>query len=412
MAAETALFSGDNHEGSGPRWVDTEQGLAALVSELRAEQRYALDTEFHRERTYYPHLALVQVGWSGGIALVDPLAVDISPLAGVLRGDGTAVLHASEQDLEVLERACGSAPRRIFDTQLAAGFVGLSSPSLATLVERLLGRRMPKGDRLSDWTRRPLSRSQLEYAAADVAYLLDLHHALVDELRELGRVSWAEEECALLLDRSRRKSDPEEAWWRLKEARKLRRSARGVAQEVAAWRERAAAAADRPARFLLPDLAVVSISQQPPDSPVELRHVRGMDGRSLKRDQERELMAAIERGRALDESGLRLPPARPAERELRASAALGSAWIARRASQLRIDGALLGTRADLNALLRGDPDARLARGWRWSLVGAEIALLASGEAALAVDGPEGDLVLESRSRHPAPEPRRSRSAQG
>ena len=117
-----------------PVWIDTTADLVALVDRLLAEPRYAMDTEFHRERTYYPRLALVQLAWPGGTALVDPLALDITELARLLDGPGLAVLHAAQQDLDVLTHACGTVPARLFDTQLAAGFLGYSTPSLSTLV--------------------------------------------------------------------------------------------------------------------------------------------------------------------------------------------------------------------------------------------------------------------------------------
>ena len=135
------------------RWIADAASFAELVDELASCDAYALDTEFHRERTYFPHLALLQLAWEGGIALVDPLAIDIAPFAKVLDGPGLAVLHAAEQDLEVLERACGTVPSELFDTQVAAGFLGQVSPSLVKLVERVLGVRLLKGDQLTDWTR-------------------------------------------------------------------------------------------------------------------------------------------------------------------------------------------------------------------------------------------------------------------
>ena len=122
-----------------PELVETDARFAEVVDALRDEERYALDTEFHRERTYFPQLALVQLAWEGGLVLVDPLEVDVRPLAEVLEGPGLGVLHAAGQDLEVLEHAVGARPARLFDTQLAAGFIGMSSPSLAALVEHQLG---------------------------------------------------------------------------------------------------------------------------------------------------------------------------------------------------------------------------------------------------------------------------------
>ncbi len=149
-------------------WIDDDARFAAVVDELVEVEAYALDTEFHRERTYFPQLALLQLAWPGGSVLVDPLAVDLTPLAKVFAGPAVAVIHAASQDLEVLELACGSVPGVLFDTQVAAGFVGFSTPSLAQLLERLLKVQLPKADRLTDWLRRPLGHEAKVYAAGDV----------------------------------------------------------------------------------------------------------------------------------------------------------------------------------------------------------------------------------------------------
>ncbi len=377
-------------------WVGDEEKLGRLVLDLLGEPAYGLDTEFHRERTYYPRLALVQLAWPGGVALVDPLAVDLAPLAKVLNGPGLAVAHAAEQDLEVLDRACGTVPSRLFDTQLAAGFIGMSSPSLATLIERLLGRTLAKADRLTDWTRRPLTPAQRDYAASDVAHLLDLHRALVKELDALGRRAWAEDECALLLRRGRRSTDPEEAWWRLREARSLRGRSRHVAQAVAAWRERRAAALDRPPRLVLPDLVVVSIAHRPPATADDLFQMRGMEGRRLKPPVVKELLEAVEEGLGMDDRDLRPPVTEEVDRRLGPTVALASAWVGQLAGELKIDAALLATRADLQAFLRHDPTCRLGRGWRAELLGKALERLVAGEAAVAL-APGGGLVLEERS---------------
>lgn len=389
-------------------WIDDQARFEAVVNELLSAERYALDTEFHRERTYFPQLALLQIAWADGLVLVDPFAVDLAPFAQVLGGDGLAVLHAADQDLEVLDQACGTRPRRLFDTQLAAGFLGMSSPSLLTLVDKLLGIRLPKGDRLTDWTRRPLTDEQQSYAASDVIYLVELYERISDGLRERGRLAWAEEECDLLLRRARGPQDPATAWWRIKESRQLRGKARGVAQELAAWRERRAAELDTPSRFVLPDMAVAGIAHRPPRSLSELGAVRGLDGRHVKGDLGREIMEAVERGQALPVSDLRLPPTDDLDRHLRPAVTLVSAWVGQLSSELDIDATLLGTRADLHSFLRGDDDAKLATGWRHELVGTPVRHLVGGHAALAFDG-RGGLVLEARSYSPvdsrqAPDP--------
>ncbi len=151
------------------------------------------------------------------------------------------MLHAAQQDLEVLTHACGAVPARLFDTQLVAGFLGHSTPSLSSLVSGELQIRLPKADRLTDWLRRPLSEDQKTYAASDVAHLFELYDGLAAQLEELGRLDWALAECEELRTRPVGPSDPDDAWLRLKDVRTLKRHARGVAEAVAAWRERRAA---------------------------------------------------------------------------------------------------------------------------------------------------------------------------
>ena len=161
------------------RWVDRQADLDELIDALVGEPRYAIDTEFHREKTYFPRLALVQLAWPGDLVLVDPLAVDPTPFARLFDSPALAVAHAAQQDLDVLTHAVGAIPRRLFDTQVAAGFVGYGTPSLVSLLQGELGITPAKGDRLTDWLRRPLTDAQQAYAAADVASLLELQDRLV-----------------------------------------------------------------------------------------------------------------------------------------------------------------------------------------------------------------------------------------
>ena len=332
---------------------------------------------------------------------MDPLAVDLAPLAAVLDGPGVAVAHAADQDLEVLEQACGTIPRELFDTQLAGGFLGHTSPSLGTLVSKVLGTHLPKGDRLTDWTRRLLSDAQRRYAASDVAHLLELHGVIVERLTASGRLQWAEEECKAMRARRRGPPDPDTAWWRVKDARTLRGTSRGVAQAVAAWRERRAAATDQPLRFVLSDLAVTTIAHHPPSTIEELRELRGVDGRHLRDGTGNDILRAVREGLELPADALRTPPTDDVDRHLRPAVTLASAWASQLAGDLRIDPGLLATRADLTAFVRGDAGARLRTGWRHDLVGAPLQRLVAGEAALAFVG-KGKLTIEERSGRPYP----------
>ncbi|HTL85580.1 MAG TPA: ribonuclease D [Acidimicrobiia bacterium] len=365
-----------------PRWIDTSEALAEVVDEVRDEPRYGLDTEFHGERSYWPRLALIQLSWPTGVALIDPFALDVTPLGELLAGAGCMIAHAADQDLAILERACGRVPSKLFDTQVAAGFVGLGTASLAAAVERLLGAKLAKGDRLTDWTRRPLRAEQRAYAAADVEYLLALHDAEVVKLEAAGRLEWATDECEERRQRVRTRPEPETAWWRIKGARQFRGATRGVAQAVAAWRERTAEALDVPPRYVLSDLALAGLVHRPPQNRDELGSIRGIDGR-LRDAQANELLAAVAEGVALAPSDLRLPETGRVDRSLAPAVTVIGAWLAERASELDLDPALLATRAELTQMLQGDP-SRLATGWRADLVGAPLKRLLNGDAVLVL----------------------------
>jgi ribonuclease D len=380
---------------SAPTLVTDGRGLDALVEEIVGEPYYALDTEFHTERTYYPKLALIQLAWRDKAALVDPLAVDPRPLARIFSGGGIAVAHAAEQDIDILETACGAVPATVFDTQIVAGFLGFSTPSLSRLVDQVLGVSLPKADQLSDWLQRPISERQIVYAAGDVAYLLELRAVITQQLEELGRLNWALEECAEVLSTRRRPVVPDELWWKMGDVRKLNGRSRGVAQELAAWRDRHAADIDRPRRSVLSDLALLAIAQRPPKNRQELQQTRGVDGRHLSQGGAAEILAAIQRGLALSPGDLRLPPeGREAQAPL-AAVAVCSGLVRQIADELHFDQGLLATRADITNLLTGQP-SRLSIGWRSSIAGDPIRRLMAGEVVAAFR-PDGTLVLEERA---------------
>ena len=389
---------------SGPptyRWLADQREFDAFLEAAASSSAFALDTEFHRERTYYAHLALLQLAAGGDIVVVDPLAVDVAPLRELLDIEVVCIMHAASQDLEILERSCGVGPRHLVDTQVAAGFVGLGAPGLGVLLQRRLGIHLPKADRLTDWLRRPLSDDARSYAAADVAHLDDLWVSLRTELEERGRLEWAIDECDGIRDRHRVPADPEVAWWRIKEARRLKGKARGVAQCVAAWRERRARELDRPVRHVLPDLAVVAIAERPPRTRGDLGKVRGLDGRHLKNGAGDDLMVAVKAGSDLRDGELRLPPRDGVDSTFRPAVTLASAWVSQLSRNADLDASLVATRADIEALVRGDETSRLLSGWRADVAGMPVKRLLEGNAALAFDG-EGSLVLEARSHQPPP----------
>ena len=379
-------------------WVDSQDRFETLVADLLYAERIAVDTEFHRERSYRPQLALVQVAFDDQVALVDPTTVDIARLASVLDADVLIVMHSCAQDIEVLAQECGTIPARLFDTQVAAGFLGMSTPSLGSLTERLLNKRLAKGDRLTDWFERPLRPAQRRYAADDVAYLVRLHDELKSQLSEQGRYEWALDEC----ERWRRPPppppDPEQAWTRIKSARQLKGRQRAVAYRLAAWRERTASDRDIPVRFVLSDMALLSIAQRSPASLGELDGLRGVDSNQLRGAVGERIIAEVQRGRSMapEDIPARALPAGPnVPVALQPAVPLVAAWVDQVARTAGIDRSLLATRSDIAALLAGQENSRLASGWRSDVVGDGIRSLLAGESALAFDD-EAGLCLESR----------------
>ena len=247
---------------------------------------------------------------------------------------------------------------------MAGGFLGYGTPSLVAILNGELGVNPPKGDRLTDWLRRPLTPAQCDYAASDVAYLLELQSVLLAQLAELGRVEWVAEACEELRQRPASGTNPEDAWTRLKDVRGLRPRARAVAQSVAAWRERTAMRRNIPVRQVLPDLAVLGIAQRQPTNEKELSQARGVDERFSRGKPATEILGAVAEGKLADP-----PDARPGgdelERDLRPAVTLVSAWVSQVARTERIDASISGDTIRPGGVPRSRPrcpsQPRLAR---------------------------------------------------
>lgn len=366
-------------------WIETDSALREFVEFAKHLDLYFLDTEFHREKTYFPQLALIQIAAGERIAIIDPLSIDADFLRPLLEGDGICVLHAAQQDLDVLAQSCGFVPRQIIDTQLCAGFVGYTQPSLASLLQAYLKITVPKGDRLTDWLRRPLTSAQLSYAASDVAYLAELWRLIAHELDVLGRTRWALDACEELRVRPTGPNAPHDAWLRVKDVRTLKGRARWVAQSVAKWREERAMHLDIPPRHVLSDIAILGIAQRVPRSTEDLLQCRGVDNRHAGGSQGRDILEAIQEGLRASTSGDLSFPASDTEdvdKSLRPAVTLVSAWVTELARQSRLDAGLLGTRKDILDLLGGSSTARLRNGWRAEIVGRDIEDLVAGRKAL------------------------------
>lgn len=378
-------------------WISSTSELQEFVSFALDHDEYFLDTEFHREKTYFPRLALVQIACGARLALIDPISCDVTALRPLFESSAMCVIHAAQQDLDVLAQSCGFIPSRIFDTQIAAGFIGYSTPSLASLLSSFLKVIVPKGDRLTDWLRRPLTADQLNYAASDVAYLSQLRDRIVEQLAAKDRVQWALDACEELRQRPTGPAALDDAWLRVKDVRTLKGRSRWVARHVAMWREQRAAELDIPVRHVLSDIAVLGVAQRAPKTIDDLLQCRGVDGRHASGKHGQNLLSAISDGiTAAQEGELSFPSSEgdDLEKSMRPAVTLVGAWIAELARQSALDPALLGTRKDIVDLLAGNPDARLASGWRAEIVGDDIKALVGGRKALTFVGKTGDSGLK------------------
>ena len=372
-------------------WVGSDVACVEMVKILLDYPEIAVDTEFHREKTYYPRLALLQFGVAGLAFLVDPFRVEMTLLAPLFESEIEFVFHALEQDLDILERACGVRAKVFFDTQIAAGFIGLSRPSLAHLADRLLSIELPKADRLSDWTQRPLTEAQKSYAASDVAHLLVMKAKISQELESAGRLNWALDEFEYVSSRRKEPTDPALAWQKIKECRGLKGNARKVAKSVAQWREERAIELDIPPRYLLSDLTVAAVAQLAPKTKQELLKVRGIDPRQITNGADVNILEAVKEGLLLDKV-----PEIPHQNDdgVRGAGAVVSlclAWLNQKCNDERFDSTIVGTREDVAQLLAGDKESRLASGWRYELVGKQLMDIKLAKLSLT-GGPGGKIV--------------------
>jgi ribonuclease D len=390
-------------------WIDTDSALTDFVNFAVTQDRYYLDTEFHRERTYYPRIALVQIEVGERLGIIDPLSVDVSRLAPLLTSTSLAVLHAAQQDLDVLSHAVGVVPSKLFDTQLAAGFLGHSTPSLSSLLATFLKKPLPKGDRLTDWLRRPLTEAQVTYAANDVLYLPALEDQLLRALDQRGRMNWVADACEELRVKPTGPSDSMNAWLRVKDVRGLRGQSRWVAQSLAYWREERAKSLDIPVRHVLSDIVIVSVASRLPRTSSELSHIRGLDDKMARGSLGAAILEAVAEGlsRADGELPLPTPDGDDLDKSLRPAVTLISAWVNELARQQHIDPQLLATRTDIVDLLRRSPSARLLSGWRAEIVGRDIEDLLVGRSALSFgpldNGGRGLRLIQTAENLDTPE---------
>ena len=381
--------------------------LQAFADRVRETGRMGIDTEFMGEGRYRTLLCVVQIAVDGPdgevqVEVLDALdpGLDPSPLAEVLADPAVeVVLHAARQDVALLRRTWSTEVTNVFDTQVAAGFTGRGAQmGYDPLLTDVLGVRLNKSASFTKWDKRPLTAEQVQYAREDVLHLQQLAVALQDELRELGRLEWAREECRPLEAMSDER-DVEVIFNRLPRVGGLDPAIRAVARELVEWREDTARQQDKPANSVLPDAPLVEIARRRPKDTERLQQIRGLNEGVLRR-RGREILDAVARGRE------REPIPRDGDRPIGGdpldapAVALSEALIRARTLEAGLAYELVAARADIERVVRAtrtgaeEPGVRTLEGWRRELVGAELLELLQGRRRLSL-GPDRRLAVES-----------------
>jgi ribonuclease D len=381
--------------------------LAAFWERAGGAGRFGIDTEFVGEGRYRTLLCVIQVVVSDDegleVVVLDALdeGTDLAPLAELLADPRIeVVVHAGRQDVALLRRCARTEVTRIFDTQIAAGFAGLSAQAgYDTLLREVLGVRVQKTASYTRWDRRPLDAEQLAYAREDVLHLLELASELERRLRANDRMGWALEECRYLETVSDVR-EPDSVFARLPRINSLSPSARAIAAELVAWREEIAERQDRPVSTVLNDAALVELAKRAPRTAEQLEQVRGVNPGSLRR-RGVDLLATIARGAELPPIPVEVERHEPSTPLDGPQIALAEALVRARALEAGLAYELIAARADLTAIVtavrvgKREPDVRTLTGWRRELVGDELVAMLRGERTLAVSA-SGQLAISEQ----------------
>lgn len=391
-------------------YIRTTAELQTLCEHAERFGKLAIDVEFIRENTYVPQLALIQIAVDETCAIIDPLEVpDLTPIFNLVNAVHVLkVLHAANQDLEVLFWHSSVPPMRVFDTQVAAAMVGEGDQlAYGRLVERLIGVSLAKGESYTNWLRRPLTREQLLYALDDVRYLLPLHEILSDRLDELGRTEWITEEFRKLENVDLYQRNPRTLYRRIRRGRHLSAQGLAVLRELAAWRDREARERNRPPGSVLKDEFLVEIARKAPRTLDALRGFRGQPRREIERSGD-EIIALVERGLNVAETDR--PRSQRKYRLTRTEELMVKfidAYLKALCQDKKLSAPSIANRADLEQLvylhrrdrLETEP-CLLLQGWRGDMFGEQLLAVLEGRVSLYLDPTSGQLLSTLRGSRP------------
>ena len=377
--------------------ITSSDELRLFCSRLSGHRFVAVDTEFLRERTYWPKLCLVQVAVDGEAAAIDTLApgIDLTPLFDLMQNsDVLKVFHSAGQDLSVFHTVMNDVPRPIFDTQIAAMVCGYGEqPAYATLVNSILDVQIDKASQMTDWSRRPLTDRQINYALSDVTHLINIYLELRQKLDESDRADWVEQEIDALLEPSSYVSNPDDQWKRIR-IRRPTRAALAVLREVAGWRERAAQERNMPRAWVVKDDSLAEIAANQPSSTQQLERVRGISQRFAEGRDGKAVLAAVQRALDTQESDWPDVPRRNGRQDVSDTmVALLQALLKIRSDENSVAAGMVANRKELEQIaLNDEADVRALGGWRREVFGEDALRLKHGELAITSDGSDAIAV--------------------
>ena len=369
------------------QYINSPEQLDNLCQQISSQPWIALDTEFLREKTYYPKFCLLQIASPEWVDCVDPLAIsDLTPLFEAIYNPAIVkVLHACRQDLEIFYQITGKIPGPVFDTQIAAPLLGFQeNPGYAMLVSSFLNVNLNKAHTRTDWSERPLSADQIQYAADDVIYLCKIYTLMCAQLEKLGRSDWLTSDFELLYNPELYQLSPENAWLKIRGKNKLTGKQLSIMQALTEWRERTAQQENKPRSWLIQDELLLELAKLQPLTLAELAKIRNINERSVNRYGKVicELIDAARQRppKPMDEKD------RSAKKTQQHEAVLDvlSAVVRIRAEENSLNPVILATRKDLEELLFGEEDCLLLQGWRYNMAGKELQGLLQGEYTLTI----------------------------
>jgi ribonuclease D len=378
--------------------ITDTNGLANFCERLANSNYITVDTEFIREKTYWPQLCLIQLADQNEAFAVDALAkdIDLTPLLELMANKQVLkVFHAARQDLEIFYLLAGKLPQPLFDTQVAAMVCGFGeSVGYETLVNRLVGEAIDKSSRYTDWSARPLTEKQLNYAISDVTYLRTVYELLETQLTESGRQEWVLEEMAKLTNETIYEAPPREAWLRIK-TRNPKPRFLAILREVAAWRETEAKSKDIPRNRILRDEALIEIAHHAPGSVNELARTRGLSQRLAEGTAGQNILEAVETGKNIpdiDCPKLQRPPNLP--RGIGPVSELLKVLLKMKCEEQDVAQPLIATGGDIEKISAYGEKADVAalKGWRRPLFGQDAINLRDGKLALVINNQKLELV--------------------